>query len=163
MRTSIVVVAVVALALGATGCGGDDDPADGSPGPAATSSDDVAGSTDEAATTDCATQEQAAAFSVNGQLVSQFASLPTSKWSTTIGKLDELDEEVAALSTLQGDEVQEALAIYEQIPPIIEAGLDGDTSATGRLAALIGTDPVEALKIKNTIILAYGEQCAGAG
>lgn len=164
MHTLVRFGAVMALLLGVAGCGSDDDPADTDPTGAATSADG-GGSDPEGgpATGDCATPEQAAQFSVNGQIVSQFANLPTESWTETLGNLDDLDEEVEALSTLEGDDVQAAIAIYEQIPPIIEAGLGGDTAATAKLADLIGTDPVEALKLKNTIVLAYAKQCQGAG
>ncbi|WP_182376271.1 hypothetical protein [Nocardioides sp. WS12] len=169
MHTLVKVGAVVALLVGLAGCGSDDDPGDADPSRGATSSD--GGSTDapddsddsDGGSGDCATPEQAAQFSINGQIVSQFANLPTERWSTTLGNLDDLDEEVAALSSLEGADVEAAIAIYEQIPPIIEAGLGGDTAATAKLADLIGTDPVEALKLKNTIVLAYAKQCQGAG
>lgn len=161
MHTLVKVVAVMAVVLGLAGCGSDEDPGDSDPTRGAKSSD--GGASDAPATGDCATPEQAAQFSVNGQIVSQFANLPTESWSKTLGNLDDLDEEVDALSTLEGDDVQAAIAVYEQIPPIIDAGLDGDTTATAKLADLIGTDPVEALKLKNTIVLAYGKQCQGAG
>lgn len=171
MRTTIQLATVAALVLALSGCGGDDEPTKSTPNSSPTSttstppsSSDSASPNDEPATvTECATPEQVADFSVNGQLVSQFAKLPTSKWSTTIGKLTELEAEVSALSGLTGVEVEKALAIYVQVPPIIEAGLGGDASAMERLAALVGTDLVESLKLKNTIVLAYGEQCQGAG
>ncbi|MFC7502918.1 hypothetical protein ACOACQ_21715 [Nocardioides sp. CPCC 206347] len=161
MHTLVKVGAVVALLVGLAGCGSDDDPGDADPKPGTTSSEDGEPGGPDAA--DCATTEQAAGFSVNGQIVAQFANLPTSSWTDSLGNLADLDEQVAALSTLDGADVQAAIAIYEQIPPIIDAGLGGDTTATAKLADLIGTDPVEALKLKNTIVLAYGKQCQGAG
>lgn len=158
MQTLVKIATVTALVLGLAGCGSDDDPED-----AELMQEGTSDAGDAPATGDCATPAQVAGFSVNGQIVAQFANLPTDSWTDTVGNLDDLDEQVAALSTLEGGDVQAAIAIYEQIPPIIEAGLGGDSTATAKLADLIGTDPVEALKVKNTIVLAYGEQCQGAG
>jgi hypothetical protein len=110
--------------------------------------------------TGCPNAATAGTFSVNIQLVAQFAQQTSvTQWSNTLGALDQLADEIKALKTLSGANVQADLALFEQADVIVQRGLGGDATAQHDLTALLGTDLAKTLQKKNDVLLAYNQQC----